>query len=114
MNESMKFCIPNIRIGFLDDAGTRVENSSFHFSEQICRYKTTMGNPLPSIYFKGSGFLGCYQIGVADCLIKNGILLAPGKAPKEEHTLQSNKERPILIGSSAGSLVATGNTICLR
>jgi len=54
---------------------------------------------LPSISFKGSGFLGCYQIGVADCLIRNGLLLSPGELP-------SNDKQSVLCSASAGSIVA--------
>jgi len=45
-----------------------------------------------SISFSGAGFLGCYHLGVANCLIKYGIL----------------NKNTLLLGSSAGSIVASG------
>lgn len=56
---------------------------------------------IPSISFSGAGFLGCYHIGVATCLLKHGYLLPPGDIPT------SIKSAPVLLGASAGALVCT-------
>jgi len=59
---------------------------------------------LPSIGFSGAGFLGCYHLGVADCLLKHSILLGPLQK------IPSSSQHPILLGASAGAIVAA--SIC--
>jgi hypothetical protein len=57
---------------------------------------------LPSVGFSGAGFLGCYHLGVADCLVKHGILLGPIETTSPTDSSSS----PILLGASAGAIVA--------
>lgn len=61
-----------------------------------------------SISFSGAGFLGCYHIGVASCLLKHGYLVPPGEAPKSstsQHTDYDHHPPPVLLGASAGALM---------
>ena len=57
---------------------------------------------ITSIGFSGAGFLTCYHLGVADCLLQQGILTKSGEKP-----LPSS---PILTGVSGGALCAAGMT----
>jgi hypothetical protein len=53
---------------------------------------------ISSIGFSGAGFLTCYHLGVADCLLRHGILAQDS----DKH------EDPILTGVSGGALCAAG------
>lgn len=66
--------------------------------------------PLSSISFSGAGFLGCYHLGVAECLLKHRLLLRPGEvaAENEEH------RPPVLMGVSAGALVSVALSAGVR
>ena len=57
---------------------------------------------LSSFGFSGAGFLACYHLGVAQCLVKHGILLQPGRLSSENNIQNS----PVLTGVSGGALVA--------
>lgn len=59
-----------------------------------------IGRSISSFGFSGAGFLTCYHLGVAECLLKNGLLLPKGALPLDHRT-------PILTGVSGGALVAT-------
>ena len=67
---------------------------------------------LPSIGFSGAGFLGCYHVGVAACLKRQGWLgLDDDNSSATQHstTFQSTTIKPLvplLTGVSAGSMVA--------
>jgi hypothetical protein len=67
---------------------------------------------LPSIGFSGAGFLGCYHVGVAACLKRQGWLgLDDDNSSATQHstTYQSTTIKPLvplLTGVSAGSMVA--------
>lgn len=56
----------------------------------------------PSYGFSGAGFLGCYHVGVAACLAKQGLL------PRRDDVGEGAAARasPLLTGVSAGSLIA--------
>jgi len=63
---------------------------------------------LPSIGFSGAGFLGCYHVGVAACLKRQGWL---GLDDANHHTTTNEPTTikplvPLLTGVSAGSMVA--------
>jgi predicted acylesterase/phospholipase RssA len=49
----------------------------------------------PSFGFSGAGFLTCYHLGVADCLLKHGLLFSKEK-----------NNNVLLTGVSGGALVA--------
>lgn len=51
---------------------------------------------LSSISFSGAGFLTVYHLGVAQCLLDNGLI-----------SLQPSKDAPILTGVSGGALVSS-------
>lgn len=82
--------------------------------------------PLPSVSFSGAGFLGCYHVGVAACLVEHGHLLRPGEVPPPHDDSKhggGNGERwssaagvlpPILTGVSAGSIVSAGLSAGVR
>jgi predicted acylesterase/phospholipase RssA len=55
---------------------------------------------IPSFAFSGAALLTCYHLGVADCLIKHGVLLKQGEMPKDSYS------GPQLTGVSGGALVA--------
>jgi len=57
---------------------------------------------IPSISFSGAGFLGCYHVGVAACLLKHGLLLKPMERISDN---DNARLPPILTGVSAGSLI---------
>ena len=64
-------------------------------------FTTTTTSPvIPSIGFSGAGFLGCYHVGVAACLHKQGYIPNPN-----EDSYDTNK-MPLLTGVSAGSMIA--------
>ena len=58
---------------------------------------------IASISFSGAGFLGCYHVGAAACLLRHGYLIAPG-----EVATSNLKPPPILLGASAGALTCAG------
>ncbi len=63
---------------------------------------------LPSIGFSGAGFLGCYHVGVAACLKRQGWLGLDDTANKTT-TIQPTTIKPLatlLTGVSAGSMIA--------
>lgn len=63
---------------------------------------------LPSIGFSGAGFLGCYHVGVAACLKRQGWLCLDDTANKTT-TIQPTTIKPLatlLTGVSAGSMIA--------
>ena len=60
-----------------------------------------------SFGFSGAGFLTAYHLGVADCLLKHGVLPKLGELPKD-------KTSPILTGVSGGALVASAISIGIR
>ena len=66
---------------------------------------------VPSFGFSGAGFLTCYHLGVAECLLKHGKLLAPGELPKDD---EGTHEAPIMTGVSGGALVATAVSLGIR
>lgn len=59
---------------------------------------------ISSIGFSGAGFLTCYHLGVADCLLQQGILLKPGEIPTK------HRHSPKLTGVSGGALTAAAMT----
>jgi len=68
-----------------------------------------------SVSFSGAGFLGCYHLGVASCLVKHKILPGPKELPSggpSSLSLFTNNSSPTtkttLLGCSAGSIVAAG------
>mmetsp|Transcript_3962 Transcript_3962/g.9076 ORF Transcript_3962/g.9076 Transcript_3962/m.9076 type:complete len:406 (+) Transcript_3962:72-1289(+) len=71
---------------------------------------------LASISFSGAGFLGCYHMGAAACLLDQGYLLCPDDIPRNEGENSSIgasspsypaiTSPPILTGVSAGSIVS--------
>lgn len=65
---------------------------------------SAIGRRIPSFGFSGAGFLTCYHFGVAECLLKYGLLLPRGSLPTDDTT-------PILTGVSGGALVATALAI---
>ena len=63
----------------------------------------------PSVSFSGAGFLGCYHIGVAACLLKHGYLHLPGDVSCSSKSHDSNNDHPpVLLGASAGALICAG------
>lgn len=52
-----------------------------------------------SFGFSGAGFLGCYHVGVAACLYRQGLLPNPNDS-------SPNDSPPLLTGVSAGSMIA--------
>lgn len=63
---------------------------------------------LPSIGFSGAGFLGCYHVGVAACLKRQGWLGLDDTA-NQPTTIQPKTIKPLttlLTGVSAGSMIA--------
>ena len=94
---SMKPCISAL---IVTKAMLRVVRDNKSWFSSSCREPPH----LPSIGFSGAGFLGCYHLGVADCLLKHSIILGPlDKIP-------SSSQHPILLGASAGAIVAA--SIC--
>jgi predicted acylesterase/phospholipase RssA len=84
-----------------------------------------------SFGFSGAGFLTCYHLGVAECLLKHGHLLQRGQLPtsKSNDTTtvtvtvtdtdnNNNKDTmmssPMLTGVSGGALVAAAVSIGIR
>lgn len=73
---------------------------------------------IPSFGFSGSGFLACYHLGAAKCLLEHGYLLQKGQqfthrsssrstdVARNETDNAANKQRPMLTGVSGGSLIA--------
>jgi len=64
---------------------------------------------LPSIGFSGAGFLGCYHVGVASCLQRQGWLGLDDSANHRTTTIQPTTIKPLvplLTGVSAGSMIA--------
>ena len=64
---------------------------------------------LPSIGFSGAGFLGCYHVGVAACLKRQGWLGLDDdtNSSATQHSTTTIKPLvPLLTGVSAGSMVA--------
>jgi predicted acylesterase/phospholipase RssA len=53
---------------------------------------------IPSFGFSGAGFLTCYHLGVAQLLLKHGLLVKPGQF--------ASARSPTLTGVSGGALVA--------
>jgi hypothetical protein len=63
---------------------------------------TAVRNRISSFGFSGSGFLACYQFGVAHCLLQQGILPEAGSVRRED----DNRPPVALAGVSGGALVA--------
>jgi len=61
---------------------------------------------ITSIGFSGAGFLTCYHLGVADCLLQHGILLKGGETPSS--SLAQQTPLMTLTGVSGGALCAAG------
>ena len=55
---------------------------------------------ISSLGFSGAGFLTCYHLGVAQCLLKQGVLLKQGERPSNNHAT------PRLTGVSGGALTS--------
>lgn len=60
-------------------------------------------NQISSFGFSGAGFLTCYHLGVAHCLLKHGLMLGSGELP--------NESSPTITGVSGGALVATAVSV---
>jgi hypothetical protein len=56
----------------------------------------------PSFGFSGAGFLTCYHLGVADCLLKHGLLLSGSSSGQKK---KNNDNPTMLTGVSGGALV---------
>jgi predicted acylesterase/phospholipase RssA len=70
------------------------------------------GNILPSFGFSGAGFLTCYHLGAADCLLKRGVLLPRGELPVYDDNNKNDNKKPVLLtGVSGGAMVATAVSI---
>ncbi|KAL7539673.1 hypothetical protein ACHAXR_012183 [Thalassiosira sp. AJA248-18] len=54
----------------------------------------------PSFGFSGAGFLGCYHVGAAACLHRQGWL------PHPDDDSYNNNKMPLITGVSAGSMIA--------
>jgi len=65
-----------------------------------------------SIGFSGAGFLGCYHLGVAECLVKNGLLLGPMDIPLTPSSCKP--PAPIMLGASAGAITAAAISAGVR
>lgn len=63
------------------------------------------GKVRPSFGFSGAGFLTCYHLGVAECLLRHKRLPSPGELPADDTTA------PIVTGVSGGALVATAVSV---
>ena len=61
---------------------------------------TKAKNAIPSAGFSGAGFLGCYHVGAAACLHKQGYL------PHPDDDSYTPYKMPLLTGVSAGSMIA--------
>lgn len=63
-----------------------------------------MARRISSVSFSGAGFLGSYHLGVSACLQKHKII--PNYTEEEDRSQSITP--PVLLGSSAGALVAAG------
>ena len=63
------------------------------------QFSTTPTDNLLSFGFSGAGFLGCYHVGVAACLYRQGLLPNPNDS--------SSSHPPRVTGVSAGSMIAS-------
>ena len=59
-------------------------------------------NQISSFGFSGAGFLACYHLGVAHCLLQQGILPEAGSVRRED----DGRPPVILAGVSGGALIA--------
>lgn len=72
-------------------------------SSQLSRKVSSFG-------FSGAGFLTCYHLGVAECLIHRGVFPGSGEIAKDD-ILHSPV---ILTGVSGGALVAAAISVGIR
>jgi predicted acylesterase/phospholipase RssA len=79
----------------------------------VARSLTRRARPISSLGFSGAGFLACYHLGVAQCLIDHGIVSVvsskSSNSPSTDSTTQSSTTTeilPPLCGVSAGALIA--------
>jgi hypothetical protein len=63
---------------------------------------TAVRNRISSFGFSGAGFLACYHLGVAHCLLQQGILPKAGSSRRED----DNRPPVALVGVSGGALIA--------
>jgi hypothetical protein len=65
---------------------------------------TAVRDHISSFGFSGAGFLACYHLGVAHCLLQQGILPKAGSVRRQD----DDDDRPpvVLAGVSAGALIA--------
>lgn len=57
------------------------------------RATSKISQTIPSFGFSGAGFLTCYHLGAAKCLLEHGLL-----------NLEQNDDPPLLTGVSGGAL----------
>jgi hypothetical protein len=72
------------------------DRMTFSATRKICQ-------TIPSFGFSGAGFLTCYHLGVAKCLLDHGLLNFEPKHDKH-HTGFETARAPLLTGVSGGAL----------